>query len=89
MAASTVLIAVIAATTAAAAPIVHGPPAVAASVLAAERAFSDRFGHRTIAEGMRDYIADDGLAFTGVGDRCVAGQTPSCHSVVPHRRRYG
>lgn len=54
------------ATAAAAAPIVHGPPAVVAAVLAAEKHYSDEFGRVTVAQGMRDFVDPvDGLAFAG------------------------
>ncbi len=54
------------ATAATAAPIVHGPPAAVAAVLAAEKQYSDNFSRVTVAQGMRDYIDPvDGLAFAG------------------------
>lgn len=58
-------LAVLAAAPAAAAPIVHGPPEATAAVVAAEKAYSARFARETVAEGMRDFVADDGLAFAG------------------------
>ncbi len=51
-----------------AAPIVHGPPAATDAVVAAEKAFSDRFARTTVADGMRGFIADDGRACGG-GER--------------------
>ena len=53
------------ATPLAAAPIVHGPKATVDAVLAAEKTYSDSFANTTIARGMRDFIADDGLVFSG------------------------
>ncbi len=61
-----VALALSAATTTLAAPVVHGPPAATAAVLAAEQAYSDRFARVTVAEGMRDFVdPNDGLAFAG------------------------
>ncbi len=49
-----------------AAPIVHGPSAVVAEVLAAEKTNADRFARGTVAQGMRDFVdPTDGLAFAG------------------------
>ena len=63
---SLALLAALAATSAAAAPIVHGPPAVTAAVLAAEARYSDSFSRVTVAQGMRDFVDPvDGLAFAG------------------------
>jgi ketosteroid isomerase-like protein len=61
-----VLLAALATTAASAAPIVHGPPAATAAVLAAEKHYSDEFARVTVAQGMRDFIDPvDGLAFAG------------------------
>lgn len=60
------LLAALTATPAVAAPIVHGPPAVVAAVLAAEQHYSDSFSRVTVAQGMRDFVDPvDGLAFAG------------------------
>jgi ketosteroid isomerase-like protein len=61
-----ILLAALATTAASAAPILHGPPAVTAAVLAAEKHYSDNFSRVTVAQGMRDFVDPvDGLAFAG------------------------
>lgn len=60
-----------------AAPIVHGLVAATDAVLAAEKRYSARFAHGTVAGAMCDFIADDALAFTGGGDP-VRGPAAAC-----------
>jgi len=50
---------------AAAQVIVHGPEAATSSIIAAENAYSDRFGKVGMAQGMREFLDVDGLSFGG------------------------
>lgn len=53
----------------AAEPVMHGPKATAAAVLAAERAFEAMSEKEGAAKAFRTFIdADDGLEFVGKGD---------------------